>query len=240
MPYNHKAIPLRPNMNSLWGSTPHWYTLSINYWLHLFNHVWVFVQVYAVSYIRRWEDNLWDLLPPFFRGVLWTTLSRPFSHEVILPAPQFTYIFLIFLLELFTHFIVNQCLSFTGRVCLLLFKLLPFDVPSFLYPRCPVSPDLFPLCHGLSFWLFQTFFSHHLPHVGTAQFQLSLLQALLPVFSPWHFFFLFALMVLVQILWFLFMTFNFMTQIYFSNISHSGLSPQAHIYSSHCLLDIIK
>lgn len=67
----------------------------------------------------------------------------------------------------------------------------------------------------------------------------SLLQALLPVYSPWHFF-LFALMVLVQILWFLFMTFNFMTQIYVSNISHSGLSPQAHIYSSHCLLDIIK
>lgn len=88
----------------------------------------------------------------------WTTLSRPFSHEVIVPAPRFTYIFLLFLLELFTHFIVNQCLSFSGSVCLLLFKLLPLDIPSFLYPRCPLPPDLFPLCHGLSLWLFQTFF----------------------------------------------------------------------------------
>lgn len=66
------------------------------------------------------------------------------------------------------------------------------------------------------------------------------MQALLPLDSPWLFFFLFALMVLVHILWFLFMAFSFMTQIYVSNISHSGLSPQAHIYSSHCLLDIIK
>ena len=162
--------------------------LSINYLLHLFNHVWVFMLVHAMSYIRSSEENLWDLVLLFYHGVLWTTLSRPYSHWVVLPAPQFSYIFRIFLLELFTHVIVNWCLSFTGSVHLLLLKSLPFDVPSFLYPRCSVSPDLFPCCHGLSLWLFHTFLFHHLPHPGTAQFKLSLCRlSFLPTFPGFFF-----------------------------------------------------
>lgn len=87
------------------------------------------------------------------------------------------------------------------------------------------------------------FFRHFFPPLAPCKD--NTIQAKLTAGSPYFllslaFFFLFALVVLVQILWFLFMTFNFMTQIYVSNISHSGLSPQAHIYSSHCLLDIIK